>query len=297
MRQNLSRGMVVASAATSILSLYVIPAFASSYTEAVPAGPVGGPSGHALPDVPVDHAEGSCAESLRSSAEPAASTGKSCDTSPNSRTVRGAEHGESRPRGARGNRTAHAGAAGYGDDDTADGVPVRADGSGTAASAPAPSRGGGLEGGLPGHGDGNGLDGGFLGHGDDSGLDGGFLGHGDGNGLDGGFLGHGDDSASSGVHVHGTDVGYGDTPPTTPPTTPPVSPPTKTPPTKTPPAKTPPATQPATPPSTPASPPAQPPSLPNTGAGDLTFMATGVAALLTTGGVVLYRRGRTATRG
>ncbi|QTD98648.1 hypothetical protein S1361_14925 [Streptomyces cyanogenus] len=279
--------MVVASAATSILSLYVIPAFASSHTEA-PAGPLGSPSGHALPDVPVDHVEGDCAESLKVSAAPDASTGKSCNTSTTSHATHDAEkHGAGQPHGTGSKRTAQTGAAGYGDDDTADSVPVRTDGSGTAGTAPAPGHGGGLDGGLPGHGDGTGLDGGLLGHGDGTGLGDGLLGHGDDNGLDGALPGRGDDN---GVHVHGTELGYGDTP-STPPTTPPVSPP----PTKTPPAKTPP-TRPATPPSTPASPPAQSPSLPNTGAGDLTFMASGVAALLTTGGVLLYRRGRTATR-
>ena len=257
--------MVVASAATSILSLYAIPAFASSHTEAAPVGPLGGAYGHALPDVPVADAEANCAESLQLSVAPDVSTEKSCNTSTNAPAAHGADHSDSRRQGVGSNRTGHSGAAGYGDDGTADDVPVAADDSSTAGSVPVPGRVGGPDGGLPGQGHGGGLDGGLLGQ------------------------GHGHGNAASGVNVHGGDEGYGDTPSTTPPTTPPASPPAGTPPTKTPPATVPPTT-----PS--ASTPAQPPSLPNTGAGDLTFMASGAAALLMTGGVILYRRGRTGAR-
>ncbi|MFF9812065.1 LPXTG cell wall anchor domain-containing protein [Streptomyces sp. NPDC014006] len=291
MRQNLSRGMVVASAATSILSLYAIPAFASSHTEAAPVGPLGGAYGHALPDVPVADAEANCAESLQLSVAPDLSTDKSCNTGTSAPAAHGADHSDSRRQGVGSSRNGHSGAAGYGDGDTADDVPVAADGSSTAGSVPVPSRSGGPDGGLLGHGHGGGLDGGLLGQGHGGGLDGGLLGQGHGGGLDGGLLGqgHGHANAASGVNVHGGDEGYGDTPSTPPATTPPASPPVGTPPTKTPPATVPPTTP-------PASTPAQPPSLPNTGAGDLTFMASGAAALLMTGGVILYRRGRTGAR-
>ncbi|MFJ8508797.1 hypothetical protein ACIRJQ_33775, partial [Streptomyces avermitilis] len=54
MRKNLSKGMVVAAAATSILSLYAIPAFADPHSEGTTGGSHGALSSDALkaPDVP-----------------------------------------------------------------------------------------------------------------------------------------------------------------------------------------------------------------------------------------------------
>ncbi|WP_432172233.1 chaplin [Streptomyces sp. Tue6028] len=116
----------------------------------------------------------------------------------------------------------------------------------------------------------------------------------------------------------GNECGYGDTPPTTPPkTTPPkTTPPTTTPPPTPPPTTTPPrtvtppSTPPATPPPTytPPTPPASTPppveeqtppppggSLPNTGS-EGTLAASAASAALLAGGILLYRRGRAASR-
>ncbi|WP_217241734.1 LPXTG cell wall anchor domain-containing protein, partial [Streptomyces sp. AC555_RSS877] len=72
------------------------------------------------------------------------------------------------------------------------------------------------------------------------------------------------------------------------PTTPPATkPPTSAPPTA-------PHPEPSTKP--PASPPTEPPSLPDTGAGEQALVVSAVAALLLTGGAILYRRGRAASR-
>lgn len=86
--------------------------------------------------------------------------------------------------------------------------------------------------------------------------------------------------------------GYGDTPPTKPPQTPPATPP-HTPPATTPPHTPPPGGHESTPPATPPGGPGQPPSLAETGA-DALYGAAAASAVLITGGVVLYRRGRAA---
>ena len=103
--------------------------------------------------------------------------------------------------------------------------------------------------------------------------------------------GYGDDSG------YGDDGGgYGDTP-TTPPTT---QPPTTQPPTTPPPVNSePPTSTPTTPPtsSTPdEEPPGEPPSLAETGSEQQVLVASGLAAILTASGVVLYRRGRAISR-
>jgi hypothetical protein len=99
--------------------------------------------------------------------------------------------------------------------------------------------------------------------------------------------GYGDDGY--GDDGYEDDSGYGDdssTPPTDSPTSPPSTPPSASP----------------TPPRSPAphvphaKPPAQPPSLAETGAGEQMLGAAGVAALLVTGGTLVYRRGRVGFR-
>jgi LPXTG-motif cell wall-anchored protein len=100
--------------------------------------------------------------------------------------------------------------------------------------------------------------------------------------------GYGDDEGGYGED----EGGYGDTPvtkppkETKPPKTPPTTPPVKTTPPTTPPASVPPHTE----------PPAEPPSLPETGGDEQVLAASGVAVLLLTSGAVLYRRGRAASR-
>ncbi len=113
--------------------------------------------------------------------------------------------------------------------------------------------------------------------------------------------GYGDDEQGDGGY--GEDdggYGYGDIPPTKPPQTPPATPP-HTPPPTTPPHTPPPggheSTPPATPPGgrqTPPGGPGQPPSLPETGA-EAMYGAAAASAVMIAGGVVLYRRGRTAS--
>ncbi|MEU0219961.1 LPXTG cell wall anchor domain-containing protein [Streptomyces sp. NPDC006265] len=116
-------------------------------------------------------------------------------------------------------------------------------------------------------------------------------GYGDDSGYGDDETGYGDDSG------YGDDeTGYGDTP-TTPPTT---QPPTTQPPTTPPPVNSePPTSTPTTPPtsSTPdEEPPAEPPSLAETGSEQQVLVASGLAAILTASGVVLYRKGRAISR-
>ena len=124
-----------------------------------------------------------------------------------------------------------------------------------------------------------------AGYGDDE------TGYGDDGGYGDDETGYGDDSG------YGDDGGgYGDTP-TTPPTT---QPPTTQPPTTPPPVNSePPTSTPTTPPtsSTPdEEPPGEPPSLAETGSEQQVLVASGLAAILTASGVVLYRRGRAISR-
>ncbi|WP_307030450.1 LPXTG cell wall anchor domain-containing protein [Streptomyces canus] len=210
----------MAAAATSILSLCGIPAFADAQSEGTLGGSLGALSG--APDAQHD------------------------DSAPREH----ADHSS-----VRGQANAHADIEGYGDSGDSDS---------------------GKE---------------IVGKGDGGGSVKGVVGTGDGNGNH--AVENGDDDAGYGDD----DAGYGDdsdTPPTGPPTAP-ASPPVTTPPTRTPPSHAPPS---HTPPSVkpPAGPPAQPPTLPETGAGAETIVGSGVAALLITGGVALYRRGRTTSR-
>ncbi|MET7688843.1 LPXTG cell wall anchor domain-containing protein [Streptomyces sp. NPDC005483] len=235
MRQNLSRGMVVAAAATGILSLCGIPAFANAHSE----GTLGGPLG-ALSGVSDAHHDDSASR----------------------------EHADHSSVGGQAN--ARADIDGYGDTgENGDGdggreIVGKGDGSASGSGKDVVGKG----------------DGSASGSGKD------VVGKGDGDGSGNHAVGNGDD-----------DAGYGDdsdTPPTAPPTAP-ASPPVTTPPTRTPPSHIPPShTPPAVKP--PAAPPEQPPTLPETGAGPEITVGSGVAALLITGGVVLYRRGRATSR-
>ncbi|MFJ7332571.1 hypothetical protein ACIQUU_04835 [Streptomyces sp. NPDC101116] len=110
-----------------------------------------------------------------------------------------------------------------------------------------------------------------AGYGDDGETGGGYGDDGDTGG------GYGDDGDTGGGYGDDGDTGggYGETPGPTPSTTPPVTPPEGTPP--------------VTPPS---HHPHQPPSMAETGAGRGTLVNSGIAAALVTGGVLLYRRGR-----
>ena len=130
-----------------------------------------------------------------------------------------------------------------------------------------------------------------TGYGDDGGYGDDETGYGDDGGYGDDETGYGDDSG------YGDDGGgYGDTP-TTPPTT---QPPTTQPPTTPPPVNSePPTSTPTTPPtsSTPdEEPPGEPPSLAETGSEQQVLVASGLAAILTASGVVLYRRGRAISR-
>ncbi|MET8246313.1 hypothetical protein ABZV31_18955 [Streptomyces sp. NPDC005202] len=227
--------MIVAGAATSILSLYVIPAFADSPSEGTLGVLLGALSGPSVSPAPVDGPANACPHATGVSAAPGPSYGDSCTSGPDSHGSQGAaqdaDHGDGREHGGHGPDSGHDGVVGYDGDSGHDGV---------------------------------------VGYDDDG--------------------GYGDNPDTPG--------GDGDTPPTSPPTTPLASPPTTPPPTATPLTPEPPATPPTTPSAKPpaAGPPAQPPSLAHTGDGELAIVGSGVAALLMTSGVILYRRGRAASR-
>lgn len=246
--------MIVAGAATGILSLYANPAFAASDAQEATGGLLGDLS-HSAPDL-----------------------------SAVSAAVHGSGQGDELDQGDRGNARDQEAAAGYGDDSDSGEEASRKGGD-----LPRPETDGRLGRdivrGVSTH-----LDGQDVVRGVDK-----HLSWDDVRGMgsrvseevvrriaDGRFGGrtaeceeddgHGDDSDESG--------GYGDTPASPPSTTPPVTPPADT--------------QPVTPPTGTTA--EQPPSLAQTGAGEQTIVASGVAALLMTSGVMLYRRGRAASR-
>ncbi|MFG3548133.1 LPXTG cell wall anchor domain-containing protein [Streptomyces sp. NPDC047725] len=257
MRRNLSKGMVVAGAATSILSLYATPAFAASDAQETARGLLGALS-HSAHDLSADGAE---------------------------------SHGSAQGNDVQGDRAAsrdRAASAGYGDDG---GSAEEASRRGGEASRPAAD-------GRPGEnvvrGLGTYLDGRDVARSVDERLDQ----HGVrefGNRVseevirhftDGRFGGHTAPCEEGGGYGDDIDTcgGYGDTPTT------PVTPPTTTPEKPSEPPATPPASNPPTRTTV-----EQPPSLAQTGAGEELITASGVAALLMTSGVLLYRRGRAAS--
>jgi LPXTG-motif cell wall-anchored protein len=272
--------MVVAAAATSILSLYGTPAFADARSDKTPGGSPGASAAlpgdsalHTLKGGPASaspkHSEMSTAPDL----SPVKSRISGSDLSGTRAAAREFAPADGRQHGGHwrhGEAAGYGSDGGYGDDDSGDGGVGDHLRLGEAA--------------------GNG------GHGDDGG---GHIGVGDHwrHGEAAGYGGYGDDDGGYGDDDggYGGDGGYGDdeTPPTKPPTTPPTSPPVTTPPVTPPHGSSPPPPSVGVPPrKPPVSPPARPPALPETGAGEQVLAASGMAALLLTSGAILYRRGR-----
>ncbi|MCX4477111.1 hypothetical protein OOK44_11685 [Streptomyces cellulosae] len=102
--------------------------------------------------------------------------------------------------------------------------------------------------------------------------------------VGGAFPGHGEWPEEEGGY--GDDSDMGEPPVSEPPTAPPVTPPTTTPADPTP-EEAPPAARPH----------GEPPAMAQTGAGEEMLMVSGAAAALLASGVLVYRRGRAASRG
>ncbi|MGW0573297.1 chaplin [Streptomyces tauricus] len=307
MRQTLSKGMVAAAAATSILSLYASQAFADSDGHAVAADSPGVLSGNNV-QAPVGVPVNACGNSANAAAGLNPSFGNSCATPTGKhRKPDGPRHGAPAGYGSdhgggsgRGHGTDH----GYGSD--------QGGGSGHHGS---------------GHHDGGHHGGGSSTHGGTHEAPGVGSGNTDEAPVDAPANACGDSADAAGLLNpafggrcgHDGPKGYGDddTPPSGPPSTPPhTTPPHTTPPTTTPPETGPPGTVPPTtgPPSTvppttgtpgaphPSSPHSPPssgespwPELAHTGVdGMLAASAAGAGLLL--GGAVLYRRNRAASR-
>jgi LPXTG-motif cell wall-anchored protein len=259
MRKKLSRGMVVAAAATGILPMYGIQAYAVSHSE-VSASACGESSG------------------VQAAVDP--SYGDSCTSGPASGS------GDDRKHDGYDRDSGDVDKAGYGDagkDEGAGGDSKtpgdQGDASSTQHSAAPPVQTTPLtSSATTGEESGYGDDDADHGH-DESG-------YGEGDSDDDNGYGH--DESGYGEE----EGGYGDTPTekppteTKPPTSPSTTPPKETEPPTTPPASSPPHTE----------PPTEPPSLPETGSDQQVLAASGVAALLLTSGAVLYRRGRAASR-
>ncbi|MEW2609125.1 hypothetical protein AB0937_02730 [Streptomyces sp. NPDC047880] len=264
MRRNFSKGMIVASAASSILSLWAVPALADSGAEEATGDRLSTPTRSAS----AFSEEGTCAGKVAP---------RECDVNIADDQRAAAGYGDDSSPGEEGTRRTE-GALQPGTADAPRSVPqadvVRSIGRHVdEAASLSSSRPGGevaervVEGLSSGHGERPDEEGGY---GDDSATGGGY---GD-DGATGG--GYGDDGDTGGGYGDDGDTGggYGETPAPTP-STPPVTPPD--------------ATPPVTPP---AANPHQPPSMAETGAGRGTLATSGIAAALVTGGVLLYRRGR-----
>ncbi|MEU6029931.1 chaplin [Streptomyces tauricus] len=295
MRQTLSKGMVAAAAATSILSLYASQAFADSDGHAVAADSPGVLSGNNV-QAPVGVPVNACGNSANAAAGLNPSFGNSCATPTGKhRKPDGPRHGAPAGYGSdhgggsgRGHGTDH----GYGSDQ----------GGGSGHHGPG-HHGGGHHGSST-HGGTHEAPGVGSGNTDEAPVDAPANACGDSADA-AGLL----NPAFGGRCGHDGPKGYGDddTPPSGPPSTPPhTTPPHTTPPTTTPPETGPPGTVPPTTgtpgaphPSSPHSPPssgASPwPELAHTGVdGMLAASAAGAGLLL--GGAVLYRRNRAASR-
>ncbi|MEU1201071.1 chaplin [Streptomyces sp. NPDC005813] len=283
--------MVVAAAATSIVSLYGNPAFADAGAEGVAADSPGIASGNNV-QVPLNVPVNACGNTVDVVALLNPAFGNSCANGSGSRGASSSTETSGSPHvPGVSHRPVHHDDSGYGYDDSGYGY----DDSGSAATP-------GTYGGSSAHGEATGspgvLSGGLLQVPVDVPV------NACGNTVD----------VVSGLNpAFGNECGYGDTPPTTPPpTTPPTTPPVTTPPPTTPPVTTPPPTTPpaTTPPtSTPPTPPASTPpppveeqtppppggSLPHTGS-EGTLAASAASAALLAGGILLYRRGRAASR-
>ncbi|WP_338900460.1 LPXTG cell wall anchor domain-containing protein [Streptomyces sp. TG1A-60] len=261
--------MVVTAAATSVLSLYVVPAFADSSHEETSGDSLGALSDtpaalpadsvlHALGNGPASAGPDTSDVSTAPDLSPLNSRVGGPKTSGSQGAARDSASADGREQGVHGHDS------GYGDD--------------------------GGHGRDSGYGDGGGY-GGDGGHGRDSGY-GDAAGYGD----DYGYGGYGDTPPTKPPTTPPASPPSTTPPVSHPPTTPPVSHPPTTPPVKSPPTSAPPTVPGGIPPrKPPTSPPTQPPSLPETGGNEQVLAASGIAALLLTSGAVLYRRGRAAS--
>ncbi|MEV7974983.1 hypothetical protein [Streptomyces sp. NPDC086519] len=259
MRQNLTKGMIVAGCATTLLSLWGIPALADSRTDASTAEAPDTLPAQSAADVQAD-APAKTAEAPAHRAQGAEQPAERGDAG------RTSDHGR-----AGGQRDVD----GYGDDTAAGRGAAQGDTSASGQTA--------------GHGDADGV-GRVVGQGVEN-VSEIIAGHGDANGSDS-IAGHGVGSGRDDV-VTG---GYGDdeTPSPTPPAPQPTSPPRAVTPPKPAHHVHTPSPKPSTAP--PAARPEQPSSLAHTGVGSETMAASGVAAFLMASGVVFYRRGRAGSR-
>ncbi|MFF5344391.1 hypothetical protein ACH46L_25995 [Streptomyces althioticus] len=237
MRQKLGKGMIVAGAATSIMSLCAIPAFADSDSQ---------------------EATGDMFGALTSSAPGFTEAGASDD----------GDRLLTNDAGPDGDRNS---VADYGDDDAEGGVEGR--------TAHMPRQDGTPQGvaadvvrGVGQHVD------------DARGVVGRLAEEVGGHLVGGAFPGHGGWPEEEGGY--GDDGDMGEPPVSEPPTAPPVTPPTTTPAAPAP-EEAPPGARPH----------GEPPALAQTGAGEEMLMVSGAAAALLISGVLVYRRGRVASRG
>lgn len=261
--------MVVAAAATSIMSLYGTPALADSHANGAATDSPGLLSGNNL-QVPVDVPVNICGNTVDVIAALNPAFGGSCANGSGSH---GKPHSSSEPSSS--SETGNPGSGsdgGYGEDSSGgDGV-VSGDSSAPRASSSA----------TPAYGETHGSPGLLSGNNAQVPVD--VPVNACGNSVD--VIG-----VLSPVFGNECDngVGYGDTPSTTPPKTPPTTTPS------TPPTTTPETTPPSTPPTTPrVIPPGTPPMLPHTGSEGMLAASAASAALLV-GGALLYRRGRAAS--
>ncbi|WP_228916672.1 LPXTG cell wall anchor domain-containing protein [Streptomyces sp. DH20] len=237
MRQKLGKGMIVAGAATSIMSLCAIPAFADSNAQEA-TGDMFGALTSSAPGLTDDGASEDGSRLLRNDAGP----------SGDQNTV--ADYGDDDAGGGAVGRTAHT--------PQQDGTP-----QGVGADVVR----------EVGH------------HVDDVRGAVGRVGEAVAEHLVGGaFPGHGEWPEEEGGY--GDDGDMGEPPVSEPPAAPPVTPPATTPADPAP-QEAPPAARPH----------GEPPALAQTGAGDEMLMVSGAAAALLVGGVLVYRRGRVASRG
>jgi len=279
--------MVVAAAATSILSLYGTPVFADSDANAAAKDSPGVGSGNNL-QLPLNVPLNACGNTVNVIGALNPAFGNSCANGSGSGNhgSPGAPHGssgsgDSAGYGSDDQSGGHNGAPGGGSDDVLSG------GSGDVPSGGSGSGAGG-DSGASAHAETYGSPGVLSGNNVQAPVD-----------VPVNACGNSANVVGAGNPAFGNDCengpeGYGDTPPTTPPTTPPAKPPTtpRVPPTK------PPTSPPKTPPTTPSTPPTRPGhprSLPHTGSEGLLAASAASAAMLI-GGTVLYRRGRAASR-
>ncbi|GAA4997779.1 chaplin [Streptomyces siamensis] len=290
--------MVVAAAATSIVSLYGNPAFADAGAEGVAADSPGIASGNNV-QVPLNVPVNACGNTVDVVALLNPAFGNSCANGPGSRGT----SGTSSVPGVSHQPVQHDDSgygyddSGYGYDDTGYGYDDTGYGYDDSEHTVTP----GPYGGSSAHGEATGSPGVLSGGLFQVPVD-----------VPVNACGNTVDVVSALNPAFGNECGYGDTPPSTPPptTTPPTTPPPTTPPPSTPPpTTTPPSTPPPTTPPPASTPPASTPpppveeqtppppggTLPHTGS-EGTLAASAASAALLAGGILLYRRGRAASR-